>query len=394
LWLAAIFSFVGAWVQDVGESWVMLSMSRDPRLVAMLATCFLAPTLALTLPAGLFGDRHDRRRILLFSQGAAAVAAVGPAVAIRMHAMSPSVLLVFSALLGAAIAIGAPAWVTLVPELVPKSQMTEAITLGSISFNIARVVGPALGGLLLASTGAEVTFVVNAVSFLAVFWVLFRYDEVRRASELARPRSRSASLVLAFADPFREVWQTPALRGTFITSGTFATAAMIVMAILPAFAKHALETTASGYGAMLSALGAGAILSGLALKRVRARFGARATVSAGIATFGAAITLASRAATLVAAAPCFFVAGLGWIATLTSLSATVQLTATTETKSRVTALYQMSFYGAAMIGASVGGMIAEHWGERAALATSGIATLFVVPLALFGGVLARAPVTE
>ncbi len=382
MWLAAIFSFIGTWVQDVGESWTMLSMSRDPRLVALLTTCFFLPTLALTLPAGFFADRRDRRKILLWSQAASALAAAGPAVAIRLHTMTPGVLLFFSAMLGAAIALGAPAWQTLVPELLPKSQTAEAVTLGSISFNIARVVGPALGGILLALAGAEITFVANALSFLVVFWVLARFEAVKRASELERPASRSTSLSDAFADPFREAWRIRSLRGAFIAASAFAMAASIIMGILPAFAKHSLEATPSGYGALLSALGVGAILSGVSLKRVRARFGFRATVSAGIATFGAAIFVASRAAHVVGAAPCFFVAGLGWIACLTSLSATVQLTASDESKSRVTALYQLTFYASATIGAALGGSFAERFGERAAIALGGIFAVLVAPIAM------------
>src|SRR5512140_480898 len=147
IWLASVFSFIGTWVQDVGESWVMLSMSRDPRLVAALAACFLGPTLLLTLPAGLLADRIDRRKLLLWSQALSALAAVGPAVAIRMHHMTPGVLLGCTAVLGAAVTLGAPSWSTLVPELLPRRQTADAVTLGSIAFNIARVLGPALGGL-------------------------------------------------------------------------------------------------------------------------------------------------------------------------------------------------------------------------------------------------------
>lgn len=296
--------------------------------------------------------------------------------------MSPGVLLVFSALLGAAVAVGAPAWITLVPELLPKSQTTEAVTLGSIAFNLARIVGPALGGLLLAITGPDVTFVVNGASFLVVHWVLFRFDEVKRASTLERRSVReSRSIAGAFADPFREVWRTRALGGAFATAGAFAAAASVMMGILPAFAKHSLGASASGYGALLSALGCGAIVGGLSLKRARARFGARTTITTAIVIFGAAIFCASHAAHVIGAVPCFFIAGLGWTPCLSSLSATVQLTATTETKSRVTALYQLGFYAFATAGALAGGAIAEHWSERVAVAVSGITVLFVAPIA-------------
>ncbi len=349
----------------------MLGMTPDPRFVALLATCFLVPTMLLTLPAGLLADRMDRRRLLLWSQALSTLAAAGPAVAIRTHHMTPAVLLACSGALGAAVAIGAPAWTTLVPELLPRDKTSEAVTLGSIAFNIARVTGPALGGVLLASTGPEVTFVVNAVSFLAVFVVLLRYDEVRAASARKRPTS-SAPLVLAFAEPFREAWRTPELRGAFLSQGVFGVSATMIMAILAAFAKHALGASASGYGALLSALGCGAIASGLLLTRVRARFGPRATVVGGMSLFGASVLFASRAARVDGALPFFLVSGLGWIACFSTLSATVQLVASATTKSRVTALYQLNFYVSGVIGATGGGAIAAHWGERTAVACGAV----------------------
>ena len=378
VWLASVFSFIGTWVQDVGESWVMLSMSPDPRLVAMLATCFLGPMLVLTLPAGLLADRLDRRRLLLWSQALSAAAAAGPAVAMRMHHMTPAVLLACTAVLGAAVALGSPAWATLVPELLPREKTHEAVTLGSIAFNIARVVGPALGGVLLAATSAEATFVVNAVSFLAVFWVLWRYEDVRAASAVERPPSES-KLVLAFAEPFGEVWRT--LRGPFAAGGAFAASASIVLAILPAFAKHSLGASASGYGALLSALGGGAIVSGLRLTWVRSRLGARATVATGMATYGTALAFASHAGHVARAVPFFFVAGLGWVAALSTLSATVQLTANTATKSRVTALYQLNFYAAATLGAAVGGALAGRFGEPDAVAAGALGCLVAAAVA-------------
>jgi len=213
-----------------------------------------------------------------------------------------------------------------------------------------------------------------------VFWVLHRYEEVKRASELQRPDTPSR-LVAAFADPFREVWTTPVLRGCFVTHGTFAIAASMVMAILPAFAKHQLGASATGYGTLLSGLGAGAIVSGLFLARTRSRFGNRATASFGIATFGGSMLFASRAPSVAYAVPWFFIAGLGWIATFSTLTSTVQLTARTETKSRIMALSQLNFYGFATVGAAIGGSIAEKWTERAAVGGGALVALGVAIVA-------------
>jgi predicted MFS family arabinose efflux permease len=155
----------------------------------------------------------------------------------------------------------------------------------------------------------------------------------------------------------------------------------MVMAILPAFAKHSLGASATGYGALLSGLGAGAIVSGLFLSRTRARFGNRATASFGIATFGGAMLFASRASSVALAVPYFFIAGLGWIATFSTLTSTVQLTVKTETKSRVMALSQLNFYAFATIGALAGGVIAERWTERSAIAGGAVVALGVALLA-------------
>jgi predicted MFS family arabinose efflux permease len=165
------------------------------------------------------------------------------------------------------------------------------------------------------------------------------------------------------------------LRGVFITHGTFAIAASLVMSILPAFAKHSLGASATGYGALLSGLGAGAITSGVFLSRIRARLGNRATASFGIATFGGAMLFASRATTVQSAVTFFFIAGLGWIATFSTLTSTVQLTASSETKSRVMAMSQLNFYSNATIGAALGGVIANRWGESSAILAGAIAAL-------------------
>jgi len=277
------------------------------------------------------------------------------------------VLLACAGVLGLAMTVGAPAWATLVPELLPRRKITEAITLGSIAFNIARVVGPALGGFLLALAGAEVTFLVNAVSFLAVLWVLARYPEVKATSEAPR-NVPTQSLTGALLYPFRAVWGSRVLRGAFASARAFLFSASMAISILPAFAKHSLGASASGYGGLLSALGLGAIVSGLVLARARERFGVRAVVTVGTATYGAGMLLASLAPHVSLALPLFFLAGLGWLACLSTLAATVQLSVAAESKSRVMALYQLDFYALATIGAALGGVIATHLGERAAIA--------------------------
>src|SRR5205823_4910922 len=154
-----------------------VSMNASPFMVAMLTTAFTVPCIALALPSGLLADRMDRRRILVWSQAAMALSAMLLAIATWLGFVSPIVLLAESALLGIATSVTSPPWQSLVPELAGRRHMTEAITLNSIAFNIARATGPALGGLILGLWGPAWAFALNAVSFLCVVWVLVRYDE-------------------------------------------------------------------------------------------------------------------------------------------------------------------------------------------------------------------------
>ena len=378
IWIAAIFSYVGTWVQDVGESWLMLSMTKSPLLVAMLTTSFTLPYTALTLPAGALSDRSDRRTLLLGSHAFLAFVAFSLAILTWLHVMHPYVLLLASVGLGLGSAVAGPPWQTLVPELVPRRQTAEAITLNSIAFNIARATGPALGGFLIGLWGAGWAFLLNAMSFLAVGWVVWRFPEIRRASEAPREvpaHARGESLLASMRAPFRVLLNSRRLPPVFLALAAFSVAAASSASILPAFAKHTLDATATGYGALLGAMGLGAITGGLVAKRARALFGPRVIVASAMMLYGAS-TLAASAAHSVTAATCFFFPlGMGWLMTLSTLNALCQLLAPSWVKSRLLALYQMTFMVVWSVGASFGGLLAERFAERASMVAGGVGTL-------------------
>src|SRR5579885_2326204 len=173
LTLAALVSNIGTWMQNVGAAWLMTSLSPSPLMVALIQTSASLPILVLALPAGALADIVDRRRLLLFSQGWMLIAAALLGVLTILNATTPWSLLALSLALGIGSAMNAPAWQAIVPELVPRSELTAAVSTGGINFNLARAVGPALGGAVVAWAGAGVTFLFNAASFLAVMAVLF-----------------------------------------------------------------------------------------------------------------------------------------------------------------------------------------------------------------------------
>ena len=188
LTLAALVSNVGTWMQNVGAAWLMTSLSSSPLMVALIQTASSLPILLLALPAGALADIVDRRRLLLFSQGWMLVAAALLGALTIAHLTTPWSLLALSLALGAGSAMNAPAWQAIVPELVPRQELTPAISLGSISFNLSRAVGPALGGLVVAWAGVGATFLLNAASFLAVMAVLYEWDRPRSTNVLPAER--------------------------------------------------------------------------------------------------------------------------------------------------------------------------------------------------------------
>ena len=358
LWLASIFSYVGTWIQDVGESWLMLGLTQSPLPVALLSTCTTLPAFALTLPAGVLADRLDRRRLLIVAQAWLAFVALALAAWVWAGLASPGALLVASAALGIGSALTTPPWQSLLPDMVPRVQTGDAVTLNAVAFNLARAIGPALGGLILGALGAGMAFFLNAVSFLAVIAVLRGYPQIRRASERAVTVRRTETLMQATLAAFREVRRSRELPRVYTAVAAFGFATSGVTALLPSFAKHALHTDARGYGILLGGLGLGAVLAAFGMRRVRAAVHSRTLVAVAMATYGACTLALSRAHVLPVAALLLVPAGVGWLSSFTTMNALVQLNASAWVKSRVLALYQVAFLAAWSLGATVAGSLA------------------------------------
>ena len=189
IWLAAVASNIGTWMHNVGADWLMTTLAPSPFMVALMQTAENAPLFLLALPAGALADIIDRRRLLLYTQGWMLLSAISLAVLTLLGLTTPWVLLVLIFCLGLGSALNAPAWQAIIPELVPRSELPAAVSLNSVAFNIARAVGPALGGLLVAALGSGPVFLLNAVSFLGVIVVLYRWRRPVARSRFDAARS-------------------------------------------------------------------------------------------------------------------------------------------------------------------------------------------------------------
>lgn len=370
LWLAAVASNVGTWMHNVGAEWLMTTLAPSPLLVALMQTAETAPTFLLALPAGALADIVDRRRLLLFSQGWMLVAAVGLAVATLTGVTTPSVLLVLTFGLGLGAAMNAPAWQAIVPELVPREELTAAVSLNSVAFNIARAVGPALGGIIVAALGSWAVFLLNSLSFVGVIFVLYRWR--RETVESIAPTER---VVGAMRAGLRYTRHAPELKSVLVRTGVFALCASALWAMMPLVARTELKLNAFQYGMLLGCLGAGAVAGVFAIAWARRNVSVNLLVVLGSVVFAgttAALGYLTNYALLCVA---LLAGGVAWMTTMSSFNISAQTVVPEWVRARALALYLLVFFGALATGAAAWGALAERAGLHVTLYTAAAAML-------------------
>src|ERR1700691_202280 len=340
IWLASLASNVGTWMQNVGASWLMTSLSPSPLMVSLIQTASSLPIFMLALPAGALADVVDRRRLLILSQGWMLVAAALLGVLTMRGAVTTSAVLVLSFALGMGAALGAPAWQAIMPEIVAREELTGAIALNGINFNLARAVGPAIGALIVALMGAGATFMLTAVSFLGVMAVLYAWKREHAPGVLPAER-----VMGAMRTGLRYVRHAPMLRAVLVRTGAVMAGGAAMWAVLPLIARHQLGLRASGYGGLLAAFGAGAVGGGAALPWTNRHLSRDAVVSA------AAIVVAAMSLGLawLHNLPAVYLAmaagGAGWIAAMSELNVAAQLAVPQWVQGRALACYQVIIQG-------------------------------------------------
>ena len=381
LWLALLASNIGTWMQTVGAQWLLVEQSGTDTLVAVVQTASTLPIVLLALPSGALADTFDRRRLLmavqLFLLGAGALLTV----LTFLGRMPPTLLLTLTFVLGAGQAMTAPAWQAVIPELVPRPQLASASALGAVSMNLARAVGPAVAGVLIARTGVSVVFALNTVSFAIFAFVLWRWRRAETGTGDAPER-----FTAAVRSGGRYVRHSPVVRRILLRAGLFLVPGSALWALLPLVASRRLGLGSSGYGLLLAAVGVGAVAGALLLPQLRARWSLNRLLL--IAGMGFAAVLAvlalsrSEAVILVALLP----AGVAWVMVLSSVNAAMQLFLPNWVRGRGLAVYQMVFAGAQAAGALVWGALSDLWGlvpaylSAAALMLAGVVTLRWWPL--------------
>ncbi|HYU32137.1 MAG TPA: MFS transporter [Thermoanaerobaculia bacterium] len=362
LWIASVASNLGTWLQSVGAAWLMTSLAASATMVALVQAVTSLPMFLLSLPAGALADVMDRRRLLLVSQSWMLASAAVLGFLTLAGLTTPGLLLLFTFLLGLGTALNGPAWQAIVPELVPREDLPGAVTLQSIGFNIARAVGPAVGGLLVAAAGPEATFLLNAASFVGVLWVLLRWRRKPRESVLPGERFFGA-----MRTGLRYVRHAPEVRAVIVRGSTFVLCASALWALLPVVARTGLKQGPAGYGLLLAALGAGAISGAFALPRLKRRSSSKGVVLVAILLFAfGMIALGSfRIFWLILVA--LFGAGGAWLSLLSSLNVALQTVVPSWVRGRALSVYMLGIFGGLAAGSALWGAVADRFGTAPAL---------------------------
>ena len=365
IWVANLLSQLGSMIQSVAAAWLMTELTRSHQLVAAVQASTTLPILLFGVLAGAIADNFDRRRVMLAAQWGMLVVSAVLSVLTFEGMIGPWGLIMFTLAVGTGTALNGPAWQASVRAQVGSRDLPQAISLNTIAFNLARSVGPALGGILISLAGVATAFAINAASFIALILVLMRWrPEV--PPPVRRPILPSIRTGLAFcfhSDPVRRVL----VRGFCVGFG-----AAGFQSLLPAVVRDQMHGTEFSFGLMLGVFGIGSILAALFVSAARRRFGTEAVVTFGVLTFVIALPLLAQFDAIGPALPVSFLAGIGWTACMTTLNVAMQVRSPDDILGRCLAIYQAITFGGMALGAWAWGAVAD-WVS--------------LPMALYGGAL-------
>jgi MFS family permease len=376
VWTATVIANIGTWMYNAASGWLMTSLDPDPLIVSLVQVATTLPIFLFAVPAGALADIVDKRRFLIIGEVAVTAVSALFAAIVSVGAATPGNLLLFTFLIGAVAAVTAPAWQSIVPQLVPKQELTPAVAANSVGFNVSRAVGPALGGVIVAVAGIAAPFWINAISNLAVIGALLWW---RPPAERRRhlPVERFGS---AIRTGFRHARNNPHLRATLIRSAAFFLFGSAYWALLPLVARERIAGGPDLYGYLLGAIGAGAVGGAFALPWLKRRLGPDRLMAAGTIGTGLATALFGIARDPAAGLAASVIAGVCWIAVLATLNVSAQVALPEWVRGRGLAMFVTVFFGALSLGSVVWGQVAGMLGLPAAHFMAAAGALLAIPL--------------
>jgi MFS family permease len=374
-WLASMASNFGGLIQTVAAAWMMTALTGDAQMVALVQTCATLPMMLISLPAGALADIYERRNIMLVAQLGILIASIGLTASTALSWTTPFVLLAATLLIGSGTALKAPAWQASLQDQVPRSHIEAAASLNSVGFNVARSLGPAIGGLIVAVAGVAAAFAANAASHVGLILTLLAWKRPPRERHL--PPEGVPQAILA---GIRFVALSPLLVAILVRAGAFGLCGSAVWALTAILARDALGGGPATFGLLLGGFGIGAVIG--AFVRAALPVGRDRLVKSCCLAFGLAAIMLGVSRNLHLSIGLMAIAGGAWVMALTGLSVSVQFIAPRWVAGRALSLNQVSIFAGMAAGSAFWGFIASHFDIRTAFVASGCAMLATLLLAL------------
>lgn len=360
IWIANLWSSLGATIQSVGAAWLMTDLSHSHHMVALVQASTTIPIMLLGVPAGAIADNFDRRRVMLAAQISMFIASGVLAILTWQGLVTPWILLAATLAIGAGTALNSPAWQASVRLQVGPKDLPQAISLNSIAFNLARSVGPALGGLLISMWNVSLAFAINSLSFIGMIIVLWRWRP-----EVEAPVRKP--MFPAIADGLRYCAKAPAIRKLLLRGFALGIGVAGYQALIPAIVRDQLHGDELDFGLILCAFGIGSIIAAFFVAPARKRWGSEAVITTSTLFFVIAQLVLADATTMRQALPATFFAGAGWVCALTTINVAMQVRAPDAILGRCLSIYQACTFGGMALGSWLWGMLADLRGLPFAL---------------------------
>jgi len=377
IWIANLASNLGASIQSVGAAWAMTDLTDSHELIALVQASATVPIMLFGMFAGAIADNYDRRIVMLCAQIGMLVTSAVLAALSYADLISPYILLALTLTVGIGTALNSPAWQASVRQQVGLADLPQAIALNTISFNLARSVGPALGGLLISLWDVSLAFAINAASYIAMVVVLLRWrPDVRQVER--QPMLPAIAVGIRFcasSSPIRRVL----LRGLTLGFGVAG-----YQALVPAVVRDRLHGDELDFGVMLGLFGIGSILAAVFIGQARRRFGIESVLTAGTLAFIVAQWVLGAAHSVMQALPATFIAGMAWVSVLTSINVAMQMRSPDHILGRCLSIYQAVTFGGMAIGSWAWGVLSDWRDLPFALhAAAGFLAVALVVLRIF-----------
>ncbi|MFG3594711.1 MFS transporter [Bradyrhizobium sp. RDI18] len=365
IWLASLLSNLGALVRGVGAAWAMTQMTSSADMVALVQTAVMLPVMLISMPAGAIADMHDRRIVALVSLAIAFAGATALTTLAWFDLITPNLLLALCFAVGCGWALMDPAWQSSVNEQVPSQALPAAVALNSISYNIARSVGPAIGGIVVATAGAVAAFALSTLLYLPLMLALFLWKRIAEPSRLP-PEKFSRAIVSGV----RYILNSPSIKIVLTRAMVTGVIGAAIIALMPLVARDLLHGDAQTFGIMLGAFGLGAVIGALTITEVRERMSGEAAIRACALSMGGATAAVALSREPVLTAAALVVAGAVWMLSWALFNIGVQLAAPRWVAGRSLAAYQAAGSGGIAIGSWGWGDLTDAAGVQMALLVS------------------------